>query len=289
MSDHEILECGWLMLYIHHISCSLSYAFGLQHSPLIKFFSSSPSHSPLFVNLSLCSHYRVSFRSTLPPLAQQGTIIHSSLGNDRLSIRYMYLWPDVVQDTFAAVKGISMHRMISITNTMEGELFYVGNELGLTRRFVQNMGVPVTKAFKYGSKKPLLNCLRFTDYHSAGIATLFSDLSIVKDILDENSNITGCELRAAGEIKTFWTLPLHNIPVTASDAIKMRLEVPMGLFVCNHIACGHLQLWHILNIFPPCFCCNRKKQKRSCEPSPKQMKITKKKHQLLHHPLLDSL
>jgi hypothetical protein len=57
---------------------------------------------------------------------------------------------------------------------------------------------------------------------------LFPDVTIVKDIFNEYNDITGCELRVAGEIKTFWTLPLQDIPVTADPMIKIQLELPVG-------------------------------------------------------------
>lgn len=166
----------------------------------------------------------------LPPLVIQGCTTHPSIGTNRLSIHHMHLWPNFLQDVRNAISGLAMDRKISITNNAEGELYYVGNELGLTGRFVQNVGVAVTKAFKHGSSNAsTLSHLRFADYHSTGLTgTLFPDVTIVKDIFNEYNDIIGCELRVAGEIKTFWTLPLQDIPVTADPTIKIQLELPVG-------------------------------------------------------------
>jgi len=49
-------------------------------------------------------------------------------------------------------------------------------------------------------------------------------------------------------------------------AAKIGMAEKGGLFVCNHIAFGRLWPWHIYNIFPPCFSCNKMKQKQSCKP-----------------------
>ncbi|KAI5811425.1 hypothetical protein DFH27DRAFT_620698 [Peziza echinospora] len=163
----------------------------------------------------------------LPRLVQQATSSNASVRNVRLARSCMHLWPNFLENVKATIQGLNLNGMISVHDRIEGELYYVGNELGLTGRFVENLGVPVTKAYRYGNDDPALNGLRFGDYHAAAHmgTPLFPAVAILKD--DHH----GCVLRCVGEIKTFWTLPLELIPVTAPDLIKVQLENPIGQVV----------------------------------------------------------
>ncbi|KAF8475055.1 hypothetical protein BDZ91DRAFT_675102, partial [Kalaharituber pfeilii] len=142
----------------------------------------------------------------LPRLVQQGTTSYSSVCNIRLSRSCMHLWTNFAEDVCAMLQNLNLTGMVSVNDGLDGEVYYVGNELGLTGRF--------------------LNSLRFSDYHAANLEQpVFPDVVIVNDDVD------GCNLRAVGEIKTFWTFHLHRITVSSPDHLKVLLEAPIGQVV----------------------------------------------------------
>ncbi|KAF8463455.1 hypothetical protein BDZ91DRAFT_784027 [Kalaharituber pfeilii] len=174
-------------------------------------------------------HASAQLSQPLPALVLRGTTSNPSVQNERLSVHYMHLWDGFIEEVRAAISGVQLTGMISRTNVTEGEVYYVGNELGLTARFIQNVAVATTKAFQHGTTNSQLNSLRFGDYHSAQVhRPSFPDIVIIKDTSNGSSATQSCELRAVGELETFWTLPLQEMPISAPRDVIFPLERPMG-------------------------------------------------------------
>jgi hypothetical protein len=99
----------------------------------------------------------------------------------------------------------------------------VGNELGLTARFVRNVGEAVNRALSVSD----VSNLRFGDVHLVALAdTKFPGvvlLGIASPIPGARGNLVAVE-----ELKTFWTIRLELMPVNSPLSIKKLLEHPIG-------------------------------------------------------------
>ncbi|KXG53960.1 uncharacterized protein PGRI_010100 [Penicillium griseofulvum] len=140
------------------------------------------------------------------PLAEirytRGTI-HVSCGNDRLCLAYMHPWYAFLQDVRFIFHGHNFNHEIPLNDETEPDT--VGNELGLTGRFVCNLCDPVIKAIT-----PLLNMAGLT---FADIQALAYTEDVIPDvclgIVSSRANIDNVLM--VGGIETPWTTRLQNM------------------------------------------------------------------------------
>lgn len=65
------------------------------------------------------------------------------------------------EDILAALEGLDLSDLISLTDSLENERFLVGNELGLTSRFDWNVCGAVSKALSVSTQRNIC----FGDLH----------------------------------------------------------------------------------------------------------------------------
>ena len=135
----------------------------------------------------------------LPPLNLNFGTANSSIHSDRVSLAYMQQWDSFVRDAFDLFRQTPITHEVTIHD--EDELYTVGNELGLTGRFIRNLCDPVIKALK-----PLLgmSSMRFADIQAICHAS-----DVVPDVSLGlvNSERTPDNVYLVGELKTSWTVP----------------------------------------------------------------------------------
>lgn len=158
----------------------------------------------------------------LPILQQQGGTTHASVHSERLSGNHMYEWVGFREQATEILQQFDFSGMVSITDSLEGEKYVVANKLGLTARFIQNVCEPINKALSVAG----FPSLRFGDVQAVAASDpLFPDAVM----LQINSLGQG-NLLAVGELKTYWTLRLENMPVTGPSTWKRQLEHPIGIY-----------------------------------------------------------
>lgn len=160
----------------------------------------------------------------LNPLLLVGGTRNASIGSQRLSHRYMHEWTTFTAEVNDILARLDLTGNISLTDPApgEGDRYIVANELGLTSRFVANVALPLNKAYSLTTQGTLM----FGDVQadSSISSSLFPDASIL--YMQDNE----CEVRAVGELKTYWTFPLERHPISSTiPGRRMGLEPHIGL------------------------------------------------------------
>ena len=133
----------------------------------------------------------------------------------------MHPWNNFNADVTAAIEALDLNRPVPLSDSSATDSYVTANELGLTARFVGNVGIQLNTAYML-----LDNGLRFGDIHAVSHPShLFPDVSIISI---ENE---GGQARAVGELKTPWSVPLQAMDLCSIQGINVpRLEQHIGLF-----------------------------------------------------------
>ncbi|KAJ5229439.1 hypothetical protein N7489_010147 [Penicillium chrysogenum] len=154
----------------------------------------------------------------LPTLTQLGGTTEPSVSRERLCASYMRVWPDFQQQALEACSSITFTGDVSVTDSPEGDLYFVGSELGLTTRFARHVCDAVSKALSV-SNLPL----QFGDMQAIRQNPLIIP-GVTLAILGSNP----ARLIAAGVLKTWWTVDLEEITVTSDLDVRRYLEPFIG-------------------------------------------------------------
>ncbi|KAJ5213600.1 hypothetical protein N7449_000769 [Penicillium cf. viridicatum] len=154
----------------------------------------------------------------LPTLTQLGGTTEPSVSNERLCASYMRVWPDFQQQALEACNSITFTRDVSVTDSPEGDLYFVGSELGLTTRFARHVCDAVSKALSVSN---LL--LQFGDMQAIRQNPL-----IIPDVTLAILGSDPARLIAVGELKTWWTVNLEEITVMSDLDVRRYLEPFIG-------------------------------------------------------------
>jgi hypothetical protein len=162
---------------------------------------------------------------SLPPLLFVGGTVNPSISPERISAELLHPWPSFSDEIMVALQGLELSAPVCLTDAPEDERFVVGNELGLTARFIRNVCDPVTKAFSVSS----LSNLRFGDIHSVKLQPASFPDVIVLGFTNALAPVRQeGHLLVVGELKTFWTVELEQYPVTSTLMERRNLEHPIG-------------------------------------------------------------
>ena len=145
----------------------------------------------------------------------------------------------------AACASLSFTADVSLTDTPEGDSYFVGSELGLTTRFARHVCEPVAKALSQ-SNQPL----KFGDLQALIPNPLvIPDVALAifgAEIPPRNPRTT---LIAAGELKTWWTVNLSDVTVRSRLERRTYLEPFVGasskVFLCKPFSIHLHALWWI--------------------------------------------
>lgn len=155
-----------------------------------------------------------------PALSQNGGTLNPSIHSDRLSVAYMSLWSTFQTDACGVFQQAGIAHQVTLND--ETELYTVGNELGLTGRFVRNVCDPVIKALKL---VPDMSSIRFADFQA--ISTPH------RTVPDVCLGLVGTSLRPGnvhlvGEMKTPWTISDEDLHINRPES-SFRLEPLIGM------------------------------------------------------------
>ncbi|KAJ5867218.1 hypothetical protein N7534_001771 [Penicillium rubens] len=154
----------------------------------------------------------------LPTLTQLGGTTEPSVSRERLCASYMRVWPDFQQQALEACSSITFTGDVSVTDSPEGDLYFVGSELGLTTRFARHVCDAVSKALSV-SNLPL----QFGDMQAIRQNPLIIP-GVTLAILGSDP----ARLIAAGVLKAWWTVDLEEITVTSDLDVRRYLEPFIG-------------------------------------------------------------
>lgn len=157
----------------------------------------------------------------LPPLRHAGGTLYPSVSSERLHESCMHQWSTFEQEIQSVLDSLDLNHTVSHTVSADGEFYLVGNETGLTGRFVNNICDPVAKVLSRASIPSVV----FAD-----IRALSASSSVIPDVgLGVTSrNDSETTVLAVGELKTFWTLQLEQLSVV-DPPTRAELEPYLGM------------------------------------------------------------
>jgi hypothetical protein len=158
----------------------------------------------------------------LPSLSRNFGTSNPSIHSERVSLMYMHQWNSFAQDAFDRFQRESLVHQVSIHD--ENELYTVGNELGLSGRFVRNLCDPVMRALEPLSS---MSSMRFADIQ----AITYDTTSILPDVSLGlvTTQCTPDNVYLVGELKTPWTFPEAHMRL-GRPSTSHHLEPLIGIF-----------------------------------------------------------
>ncbi|KAJ5333113.1 hypothetical protein MYU51_005099 [Penicillium brevicompactum] len=162
-----------------------------------------------------------------PALVQHAGTSNPSIHSDRLSLTYMAPWNSFETEACQMFQEAGIAHEVSLND--ETELYTVGNELGLTGRFVRNVCDPVIKALE-----PVqgMASIRFADFQA---------ISTPEDTVpDVCLGLVGTSphpdhVHLVGEMKTPWSITDRHLDLSRTSA---RLPALIGQLVAQMRTCS---------------------------------------------------
>lgn len=127
------------------------------------------------------------------------------------------------QEIRSALARLNLNFQVPHVDFAGGEVYLVGNEIGLSGRFINNVCVPVAKVLANSSQSSLV---------IGDVQAFLLTPEVVPDVsigvtMKNDDGIT--EVKVVGEFKTFWTLELAELSV--SDPIsRVQLAPHLGMW-----------------------------------------------------------
>lgn len=158
--------------------------------------------------------------SPLPAIRHAKGTLHASVSNEWLHESYMHLWTTFDQEIRSALTPLNLNFQVPHVDFAGGEVYLVGDEIGLSGRFINNVCVPVAKAVARSSQPSLV----IGDSQAFTVSTEnIPDVSIGVTI-NNDDHATG--VKVVGEFKTFWTFELAQLSVS-----NFRSRVQLGPYI----------------------------------------------------------
>lgn len=155
----------------------------------------------------------------LPPLRRNAGTSNPSIHLDRLALTFMSPWRSFSTEAMQALQEARLDHLVPFHD--ETELYTVGNELGLSGRFVRNVCDPVMKALQ---PLPRMASIRFADFQAISTPEeIVSDVCLGLIATDP----TPKNVRVVGELKTPWTIP--DVWLHLNQPSSYHLEPLIGL------------------------------------------------------------
>lgn len=161
--------------------------------------------------------------SPLPVLRHVRGTLNASVSRERLHESYMHPWTTLDQEIRSALARLDLNFQVTHVDFAGSEVYLVGNEIGLSGRFINNVCVPVAKVLANSSQSSLV---------IGDVQAFLLTPEVVPDVsigvtMKNDDGIT--EVKVVGEFKTFWTLELAELSV--SDPIsRVQLAPHLGMW-----------------------------------------------------------
>lgn len=162
--------------------------------------------------------------SPLPVTRHAKGTLHALVFNEWLHESFMHLWTTFDQEIRSALAPLNLNFQVPYVDFAGGEVYLVGNEIGLSSRFINNVCVPVAKVLARSSQPSLV----IGDIQAFAITTEIIPDVCIGVTINNNDRIT--EVKVVGEFKTFWTLELAQLSVSN---IGSRVQLGPHLGMCS--------------------------------------------------------
>ncbi|KAK9623668.1 hypothetical protein V6Z94_004575 [Aspergillus fumigatus] len=165
----------------------------------------------------------------LPPLCLKAGTSNPSIYSDHLALTFMSEWHSFREDALQVFREAGVSHNVPFHD--ETELYTVGNEFGVSGRFVRNLCDPVMKALE---PLPSMASIRFADFQA-----ISTPGDVVPDVCLGLVAVvpTPDNVHLVGEVKTPWTIPDAYIHLNRPNT-SYHLEPLIGQLVAQMRACS---------------------------------------------------
>ena len=147
--------------------------------------------------------------SPLPSIRQARGTAHASVSNEWLHRRYIHQWTTFHQEIRTALGSLDLNFQAGHVDSPGGETYLVGNEIGLSGRFINNVCNPVAKILSHASQLAII----MGDVQAFEVPTsdVIPDVSIGIIL---SGNVSQAQVKIVGEFKTYWTVALDQFSLS---------------------------------------------------------------------------
>lgn len=169
----------------------------------------------------------------VPCLRRNAGTSNPSIHSDRLALAFMSEWSSFTRDALEVFQDAGITHEVPIHD--ETELYTVGNQLGVTGRFVRNLCDPVMKALE---PLPGMASIRFADFQAISTSgDIVPDVCLGLIAVDPTAD----NVYLVGELKTPWTIDnayLHLNRPNTSYHLEPLIGLPLShiLFFSSELA-----------------------------------------------------
>jgi hypothetical protein len=161
--------------------------------------------------------------SPLPLIRQARGTSHPSVSTEWLHQRFIHQWTTFDQEIRSALASLDLN--FQIAHIDSPSVYLVGNEIGLSGRFVNNVCEPVAKILVRASQPAMV--MGDMQAFEAPTSDVIPDISIGVTLF---SNDSEAQVKIVGELKTYWTVALDRF--SPSNPVILRQFLPY-LGICN--------------------------------------------------------
>lgn len=143
----------------------------------------------------------------LPVIRHAKGSLHPSVSSEFLHETFMQPWTTFEQDVRLALRGLDLNFEVPHNDFAGDEIYLVGNETGLSGRFVNNVCIPVARILTHSSQPHFV----IGDIQSFMVTPpIVPDVSV--GITITSDSIT--QIKIVGEFKTWWTLEIDQMSIS---------------------------------------------------------------------------
>lgn len=163
--------------------------------------------------------------SPLPPLRHAGGTAHASISSEYLHERFIKPWDTFEGEIRAALEPLGLRFEVAHIDSPSGEVYLVGNEIGLAGRFVNNVCDPVARILGRAEQRAIV--MGDIQAFKPSASDVIPDVSIGVTVQNNDSRT---QLKIVGELKTYWTVSLEEFSLSGPSN---NSEFSPHLGMCN--------------------------------------------------------
>lgn len=162
--------------------------------------------------------------SPLPVIRHARGTSHPSVSNEYLHERFIHLWTTFEDEIRSALAALDLNFQVPHVDFTDGEVYLVGNGIGLSARFINNVCEPVAKVLSRASQPSVV----IGDIQAFEVETsdIIPDISIGVTFHNDDSQSA---VKIVAELKTFWTVALARFSVS-SYMSRTQLAPYLGMY-----------------------------------------------------------
>ena len=163
--------------------------------------------------------------SHLPSIRQARGTAHASVSTEWLHQSFIHQWTTFHQEIRSALASLDLNFQAAHVDSPGSEIYLVGNEIGLSGRFVNNVCNPVAKILSHAAQPAMI--MGDIQAFESSASDVIPDVSIGVVL---SGDVSQAQVKIVGEFKTYWTVALDRFSL--SNPVTLPQFLP-HLGMCN--------------------------------------------------------